>query len=92
MVAAIDRKDSPFRKGDRVVVRYHCGKGCDRHVTVKIVDTCRCGGVRLIDLTSGAFRRLAPLGQGVIPVTISAARMTDGVKPMPLLTLPPTDR
>lgn len=73
LIAAIDRKDSPFRKGDRVTVRYHCGNGCERAVTVRIVDVCACGGARLIDLSAKAFRRLAPLGTGVIPVTIEAA-------------------
>lgn len=83
LVAAIDRKDSPFRKGDRVEVRYSCGKGCLRAVAVTIVDVCACGGVRLIDLTTGAFQRLAPLGLGVIPVTIVPAAAAP--------TLPPTD-
>lgn len=68
MVAAIDRKDSSFRKGDRVVVRHGA-----RSVVVTIVDVCACRGRRVIDLTSGAFRRLAPLGRGVIPVTLESA-------------------
>lgn len=83
LVAAIDRKDSSFRKGDRIEVRYSCGKGCLRAVVVTIVDVCGCGGVRLIDLTTGAFQRLAPLGLGVIPVTIAPADAAP--------TLPPTD-
>ena len=74
MVAAIDT-DTGYRKGDRVTVR-HAGKA----VTVRIVDVCGCAGARVIDLTSGAFRRLAPLSRGVIPVTLSAG-----------IALPPTD-
>lgn len=77
LVAAID-SDLGFAKGDRIVVRY--GK---RSVTVRVVDVCACPGERLVDLTSGAFSRLAPLGYGVIPVTVEAAG--------PGMTLPPTD-
>jgi hypothetical protein len=65
---------------------------------VTIVDTCACGGVRVIDLTSGAFVRLVTgkahptarerrtaLGYGVLEeATIEAA----GAAP----TLPPTDQ
>lgn len=68
LVAAIDRKDSEFRKGDRVVVRFR-----DRAVVVTIVDVCRCVDARVIDLTIGAFERLAPWGLGVLPVTLEAA-------------------
>ena len=66
MVAAIDT-GTGFRRGDVVTVR-HAG----RAVTVRIVDVCGCTGARVIDLTTGAFRRLAPLSRGVIPVTLSA--------------------
>lgn len=65
MVAAIDRKDSAFRKGDVVLVTHG-----DRSVVVRIVDTCLCRGNRIIDLSAEAFSRLAPLGLGVIPVSI----------------------
>lgn len=68
LVAAIDRKDTPYRKGDRVLVTHG-----SRSVVVRIVDVCACGGSRVIDLTSGAFRRLANLGRGVISVTLTAA-------------------
>jgi hypothetical protein len=68
LIAAIDRKDSPYRKGDRVRVT-HDG----RSVTVRIVDVCGCPGRRVIDLSAAAFARLAPLGRGVIPVTLEAA-------------------
>ena len=68
MVAAIDRKDTPWRKGDRVLVTH--GR---RSVVVTIVDTCGCPGSRLIDLTSGAFRQLAPLSRGVIAVELTDA-------------------
>jgi hypothetical protein len=68
LIAAIDRKDSPYRKGDRVRVT-HDG----RAVTVRIVDVCGCPGRRVIDLSAAAFARLAPLGRGVIPVTLEEA-------------------
>jgi hypothetical protein len=68
MVAAIDRKDTPWNKGDRLRV-----SSGGRSVVVLVVDVCGCPGRRIIDLTSGAFRRLAPLGRGVIPVTITDA-------------------
>jgi hypothetical protein len=77
MVAAIDT-DLGFDKGDVVTVRFG-----DKAVTVRIVDVCGCPGERLIDLTSGAFRRLAPLGLGVLPVTVELAGAER--------TLPPTD-
>lgn len=83
LIAAIDRKDTTFRKGDRVTVRYSCGPRCDRSVTVRIVDVCACVDRRVIDLSSGAFRRLAPLALGVIPVTVERAG--------PRATLPATD-
>jgi hypothetical protein len=80
MVAAIDT-DLGFDKGDVVLVRSLAG---DEQVTVTIVDVCGCPGNRLIDLTSGAFRRLAPLGIGVLPVTVELAGAER--------TLPPTDQ
>jgi hypothetical protein len=80
MVAAIDT-DLGFDKGDVVLVRSLAG---DEQVTVTIVDVCGCPGSRLIDLTSGAFRRLAPLGIGVLPVTVELAGAER--------TLPPTDQ
>jgi hypothetical protein len=84
LVAAIDRKDSGFDKGDRVRVTYR-----GRSVVVRIVDVCRCGGERIIDLTSGAFRRLAPLGRGVLrDVVLTPA----GGDPVAAPTLPPTDQ
>lgn len=72
LVAAIDRKDAEFRQGDRVIVCYR-----DRAVVVTIVDTCACPDRRVIDLSTGAFIRLAPLGLGVIPVTLESA---DGIR------------
>lgn len=80
LVAAID-SDLGFRKGDVVLVRSLLSTGGS--VRVRIVDVCGCPGERLIDLTSGAFRRLAPLGLGVIPVTVELAGAER--------TLPPTD-
>lgn len=46
-----------------------CGSGSC--VTVKLIDWCACGGGRVIDLYSDAFRRLAPLSQGTVKVTVS---------------------
>jgi len=78
LIAAIDRKDTTLRRGDRVTVRY--GK---RHVTVTIVDTCACADRRVIDLSIAAFERLAPWGYGVLPVTVELADAAP--------TLPATD-
>ncbi len=44
------------------------GGGC---VRVTLVDWCQCYGSRVIDLYSDAFRQLAPLSSGTIPVTVS---------------------
>lgn len=63
MVAAID-PTLGIPKGATVTV---CHDDC---IVVRIVDVCACAGSRLIDLTSGAFARLAPLDRGVIDVTI----------------------
>ncbi len=46
-----------------------CGSGSC--VTVKLIDWCACGGGRVIDLYSDAFRQLAPLSQGTVRVTVS---------------------
>lgn len=78
MVAAIDTSLG-FDKGDRVRVT-HGG----RSIVVTIVDVCGCPGDRLIDLTHGAFRRLANPDLGWIPVTLESA----GAQP----TLPATDQ
>jgi hypothetical protein len=77
MVAAID-PTTGIDKGERVTVRHGA-----RSVTVRIVDVCACGGSRIIDLTTGAFRRLAPLSRGVIAVELEFGG--------PAPTLPPTD-
>lgn len=77
LVAAIDT-DLGFVRGDRIRVRYG-----DRSVVVEVVDVCRCPGDRLVDLTSGAFARLADLEVGVIPVLIELES--------PHVTLPPTE-
>lgn len=77
MVAAID-SDLGFNRGDRIRVRYG-----DKEVVVTIADVCGCPGERLVDLTSGAFARLASLDVGVIPVTIELAG--------PTATLPATE-
>lgn len=80
MIAAIDT-DLGFHKGDRVTVR-----AFGRAVTVRIVDVCGCPGRRLIDLSRGAFSRLANPDYGVIAVTLELA----GARPIPIA--PATDR
>jgi hypothetical protein len=40
-------------------------------ITVKLIDWCACGGARIIDLYSDAFRRLGSLNQGGLQVTVS---------------------
>ncbi len=77
MVAAID-PTLGIPKGARL--RVHHG---DRFVDVTVVDVCLCRAERIIDLTSGAFSRLAPLSRGVIRVSIEGAVAS--------LTQPPTD-
>ena len=79
LIGAIDTKDTPFRKGD--ILRVTSG---GRSVVVVIRDVCACGGRRVIDLTSGAFSRLAPLSAGIIPVVLTAVSTRHYV-------LPPTD-
>jgi hypothetical protein len=39
-------------------------------VRVTLVDWCACKGDRVIDLYGEAFRRLAPLGQGIVEVSV----------------------
>jgi hypothetical protein len=46
-----------------------CGSGSC--VNVRLIDWCQCYGSRVIDLYSDAFRRLAPLSQGTVSVTVS---------------------
>jgi rare lipoprotein A (peptidoglycan hydrolase) len=41
-----------------------------RCVWVRLIDWCACGGNHLIDLYSDAFRQLAPLSSGALPVTV----------------------
>jgi rare lipoprotein A (peptidoglycan hydrolase) len=40
-------------------------------IWVRLIDWCACGNGHIIDLYSDAFRRLAPLGAGVVRVTVS---------------------
>jgi rare lipoprotein A (peptidoglycan hydrolase) len=82
LVAAID-PSTGIGKGARLIV--HHG---NRHVTVQVVDVCACGGSRVIDLTSGAFSRLAPLSRGVIDVAIEVVDRTPVAAGR--MTLPPT--
>lgn len=65
MYAAI-RKDLLHLRGKRINVC--AGKDC---IVVTVID-CNCGSnANLIDLYSDAFRKLAPLSQGTVKVTIS---------------------
>jgi rare lipoprotein A (peptidoglycan hydrolase) len=64
MVAAID-PTLGIAKGEWVTVTHG-----SRAVVVRIVDVCACTGSRVIDLTSGAFSRLADPSRGVIDVEI----------------------
>jgi rare lipoprotein A (peptidoglycan hydrolase) len=71
-----------WRFGDRPYqVRVSAG---GRSVVVTVRDFCGCPGARIIDLSPSAFRELAPLARGVIPVTIEDLAA-------PGLTPPPTD-
>lgn len=58
-----------------------------RHVRVRLTDYCACGSRHgtptLIDLDARSFAELAPLGQGVVRVTVTSA----GAAIVP----PPTD-
>lgn len=58
-----------IRKGDwrGRTVTVCAGSECIR---VTLIDWCACAGNRVIDLYGDAFRKLAPLGEGVIPVTV----------------------
>ena len=57
-------------------------------VTVQLIDTCACSGNRIIDLYASQFRRLAPLSEGTIRVTVERI---DGGKIESTPTGPPTD-
>jgi len=41
-----------------------------RCVIVRLIDWCACGGSRIIDLYSDAFRQIGSLSQGTLPVTV----------------------
>jgi rare lipoprotein A (peptidoglycan hydrolase) len=85
LVAAID-PTTGVTKGTRLRV-HHQGRSVD----VTVVDVCACGGDRVIDLTSGAFARLADLSRGVIDVTIEEIDRTPVAVGRNSATLPPTD-
>lgn len=46
-----------------------CGNG--NCVNVKLIDSCACGGSRIIDLYNDAFRRLASPSVGTLAVTVT---------------------
>ena len=66
MIAAV-KNGGEFQCGDRIKIQ-HAGK----HVVVRVVDYCAACSDRAVDLSTGAFRRLASLTEGVI----SGAQMT----------------
>jgi rare lipoprotein A (peptidoglycan hydrolase) len=78
LVGAID-PTLGIARGSRVTV-----SSGSRSIVVRVVDVCACKGARLIDLTVGAFSRLASPSRGVIPITLSVG---SAIVP----TLPPTD-
>lgn len=61
-------------RGSRVIV---CVTGTGRCVRVTLNDWCACGDrsgrPTIVDLSDEAFRRLAPLSRGVIPVTVEVS-------------------
>jgi hypothetical protein len=77
-----------FRWGDDPYRVEVCLDGTAPCATVTVVSYCACGprnGVpTVIDLSPAAFRQLAPLSRGVIPVTVTGLARPRG-------TLPPTD-
>jgi hypothetical protein len=81
LVAAIDT-DLGIGKGETIRIRFG-----DKSVDVLVIDVCACAGERAVDLTIGAFQKLAPWGYGVLPVTVEPL----GMEPQPQITLPPTD-
>ena len=58
-----------IRKGDwrGRTVTVCAGSDC---IQVTLIDWCACAGNRVIDLYGDAFRKLAPLGSGIVPVTV----------------------
>jgi len=55
-------------KGWRGTTVQVCAKTC---ISTRLTDWCACKGERIIDLDSRSFRALAPLSQGIVPVTVS---------------------
>lgn len=72
-----------FRYGDPPYFVKVCRVNSSACVVVRVVSFCGCG-VKVIDLSPAAFKRLAPLWRGVVRVTVER---TGG----PSATLPPTD-
>lgn len=72
-----------FRYGDRPYFVKVCRLSSSACVVVRVVSFCGCG-VKVIDLSPAAFKRLTPLWRGVVRVTVER---TGG----PSATLPPTD-
>lgn len=67
---ALRRALGPDWRGSRVTV---CASGTC--VRVRLVDWCQClkgqASERVIDLSAGAFRQLAPLSRGIVRVEVS---------------------
>jgi len=64
LIAAVD-PTLGIPKGTILTVRHEA-----RSVTVRVVDICACSGRRIIDLSYGAFKRLADPSLGIIEISI----------------------
>ena len=53
-----------------IVITCNEASAGDDCIRVTLIDWCACEGNRVIDLYGDAFQKLAPLGEGVIPVTV----------------------
>jgi rare lipoprotein A (peptidoglycan hydrolase) len=82
-----------FQYGDRPYYVRVCRTDADRCTTVKVVSSCDCG-IGIIDLSPAAFKDLAPLSVGRVPVTVTRVAPTVEVQAAPAkpgVPLPPTD-
>jgi Lytic transglycolase len=87
------RQGHPYYVCVRLDVQLHadlatCGKKGSHSVVVRVRDFCACGDrsgrPTIIDLSPAAFKRLAPLTQGVVRVTVESPWASK-------IPLPPTD-
>jgi hypothetical protein len=86
-VAAIDRAQTPWDRGDVLTVRGPRGTA-----VVRVVDVCACGGNRLIDLPIGVFETIAgDWRRGEVHVLVQDSGGAQDTPFQPRATLPPTD-